>query len=107
MADKDTDKPQEQTAVKEAVKPSPVRKPPQPLPQYKVLLHNDDVNDMIYVVGTIVELTPLDVDQAKQRTIEADKTGVSLILITHKERAELYQEQFASKKLTVSIEPTE
>jgi ATP-dependent Clp protease adaptor protein ClpS len=107
MADKDTDKPQEQTAVKEAVKPSPVRKPPQPLPQFKVLLHNDDVNDVLYVVGTIVELTPLDVDQAKQRTIEADKTGVALLLITHKERAELYQEQFTSKQLTVTIEPTE
>ncbi len=107
MADKDTAKPQEQTAVKEAVKPSPVRKPPQPLPQYKVLLHNDDVNDVLYVVGTIVELTPLDVDQAKLRTIEADKTGVALLLITHKERAELYQEQFTSKQLTVTIEPAE
>lgn len=107
MAEHDNDKPQQQTAVKEAVKPSPVRKPPQPLPQFKVLLHNDDVNDMLYVVGTIIELTPLDIDQAKQRTIEADKTGVSLLLITHKERAELYQEQFTSKKLTVTIEPAE
>ena len=107
MADKGTDKPQSETAVKESVKPSPVRQPPKPLPQYKVLLHNDDVNDVLYVIGTIVELTPLDVDQAKQRTIEADKTGVSLLLITHKERAELYQEQFTSKQLTVTIEPTE
>jgi ATP-dependent Clp protease adaptor protein ClpS len=107
MADKDTDKPQEQTAVKEAVKPSPVRKPPQPLPQYKVLLHNDDVNVIDYVIGTIVELTPLSEKEAKQRTIEANDSGVALLLITHKERAELYQEQFTSKQLTVTIEPTE
>lgn len=107
MADKDTPKPQEQTAVKEAVKPSPVRKPPQPLPQYKVLLHNDDVNDFGYVIGTIVELTPLDEQEAKTRVKEADESGVSLLLITHKERAELYQEQFTSKQLTVTIEPTE
>lgn len=107
MADKDTDKPQEQTAVKEAVKPSPVRKPPQPLPQYKVLLHNDDVNDFGYVIGAIVELTPLDEPEAKTRVKEADESGVALLLITHKERAELYQEQFTSKQLTVTIEPTE
>jgi len=38
---------------------------------------------------------------------EADKTGVALLLTTHKERAELYQEQFTSKGLTVTIEPAE
>lgn len=94
-------------AVKEATKPSPVRKPPQPLPMWKVLLHNDDVNDREYVIGTLVELTPLDKQEAKQRTLEADKTGVALVLVTHKERAELYQEQFTSKRLTVTIEPAE
>ena len=31
----------------------------------------------------------------------------SLLLTTHKERAELYQEQFTSKGLTVTIEPAE
>ena len=34
-------------------------------------------------------------------------TGVALLLTTHKERAELYQEQFQSKGLTVTIEPAE
>jgi ATP-dependent Clp protease adapter protein ClpS len=38
---------------------------------------------------------------------EADKTGVALILVTHKERAELYKDQFESKGLTVTIEPDE
>jgi ATP-dependent Clp protease adaptor protein ClpS len=109
MADEPVEpiKPEGQTAVKEAVKPSPVRKPPQPLPLWKVLLHNDDVNDMPYVIETLVDLTPLGLNEAKQRTIEANDTGVALILVTHKERAELYQEQFQSKQLTVTIEPAE
>lgn len=94
-------------AVKEAVKPSPVRKPPQPLPPWKVLLHNDDVNAMDYVVDTILELTPLGKTEAVERTLEANDEGVALILVTHKERAELYKEQFESKQLTVSIEPAE
>jgi ATP-dependent Clp protease adaptor protein ClpS len=72
-----------------------------------VLLHNDDKNDVGYVVKTIVELTHLKEQDATLRTTEADKTGVSLLLVTHKERAELYLDQFQSKSLTVSIEPAE
>ena len=41
------------------------------------------------------------------RTVEANQSGLSLLLVTHKERAELYQEQFQSKGLTVTIEPAE
>jgi ATP-dependent Clp protease adaptor protein ClpS len=75
------------------------------LPPYRVLLHNDDHNEMFSVVRTIVELTPLRRPQATQATFEAHLSGVALLLVTHKERAELYQEQFASKRLIVTIEP--
>ena len=92
---------------KRARKPKPKQKPPQPLPPWKVLLHNDDKNEMMFVVFTVVELTPLNEDSARQRTMEAHETGVALLLVTHKERAELYKEQFASKGLTVTIEPAE
>lgn len=96
------------TAVAEPQrKTTPHKKPPQPLPPWKVLLHNDDKNDMPFVVNTIVELTPLNEDAAVQRMKEAHKSGVALLLTTHKERAELYQEQFQSKGLTVTIEPAE
>jgi len=90
--------------AKPARKQKPRRKPPQPLPPWKVLLHNDDKNDIGFVVNTIVELTPLNEQDAKLRTDEANNTGVSLLLTTHKERAELYQEQFQSKGLTVTVE---
>jgi len=90
-----------------ATKPAPKKDPPGLLPPWKVLLHNDDKNDYGHVIGTIVELTPLNKQEAELRTKEADKTGVALLLTTHKERAELYQDQFQSKGLTVSIEPAE
>lgn len=92
---------------KQQPKKAPRRVPPKPLPPWKVLLHNDDVNEMLYVVETIVGLTPLDPAQAAQRTLEAHKSGVALLLTTHQERAELYQEQFQSKRLTVTIEPAD
>jgi ATP-dependent Clp protease adaptor protein ClpS len=72
-----------------------------------VLLHNDDVNSFQYVLATIVELTPLKPEDAFRRMMEAHETGVSLLLTTHKERAELYRDQFQSKGLTVTIEPAE
>jgi ATP-dependent Clp protease adapter protein ClpS len=67
--------------------------------------HNDDVNDMLFVVRTLLDLTPLDLDGAKQVMLTAHKHGPALVLVTHKERAELYQDQFRSKALSVSIEP--
>ena len=88
-------------------KPKPKRPPSEPMPPWKVLLHNDDKNDMHFVIRTIMELMPLNEQAATVRTNEANDTGVSLLLVTHRERAELYKEQFESKGLTVSIEPAE
>ncbi len=83
----------------------PAKTPPKQLPRYKVLLHNDDRNEMTYVVGVIRKLTPLSREEAMVRMWEAHTSGVALLLVTHKERAELYSEQFASCGLTVTIEP--
>lgn len=89
-----------------AEKPAPTKKrgPVDTLPQFKVLLHNDAVNTIDHVVDSIVELTPLDHGRAVEVTLEANSSGVALVLVTHQERAELYRDQFQSKKLTVTIE---
>jgi len=92
---------------KRAPRKAPQKKPPQLLPPWKVLLHNDDKNEMMFVIRTVIELTPLNEKEAQQRTLEAHETGVALLLTTHKERAELYQDQFKSKGLTVTVEPAE
>lgn len=94
-------------APKRVRKRKPKSKPPQPLPPWKVLLHNDDKNEIVYVVDTIMQLTPLKQQDAIIKMKEAHETGVSLLLTTHKERAELYKEQFESKGLVVSIEAAE
>jgi ATP-dependent Clp protease adaptor protein ClpS len=86
-------------------KPQPTDRKPQQLPPYKVLLHNDDVNTFDHVVRSVMGLTPLQEEEAIQKTLEAHDQGVALLLVTHRERAELYQEQFTSLSLTVTIEP--
>ncbi|MCG3130342.1 MAG: ATP-dependent Clp protease adapter protein ClpS [Phycisphaerae bacterium] len=93
------------TAVLAPPKPARTDRKPQLLPPYKVLLHNDDVNTFEHVILSILKLTPLNAEDAIEKTLEADRSGISLLLVTHKERAELYQEQFQSVKLTVTIEP--
>lgn len=95
--------PQREPSSAVAEKPRSVE--PRPLPPYKVLLHNDDVNPMDHVVRAILELTPLRRLQAIRVMLEAHRRGVALVLTTHKERAELYRDQFASKRLMVTIEP--
>ena len=75
------------------------------LPPWKVLLHNDEVNFMGDVIDAILELTTLRRQDAILRMLEAHKSGIALLMTTHREHAELLQEQFTSKRLTVTIEP--
>jgi ATP-dependent Clp protease adapter protein ClpS len=81
---------------------SPTR--PQQLPPFKVILHHDAALDLMFVVRTVMELTRLCRAEATHKMWEAYHCGRSLLLITHRERAELYVEQFAYKGLTVTIE---
>ncbi|NBP51038.1 MAG: ATP-dependent Clp protease adaptor ClpS [Actinobacteria bacterium] len=81
--------------------------PPQrkPMPGWAVLLHNDDVNEFVFVARSVVEFARLTAAEAAERTVEAHESGVALLLVTHRERAELIQEQFQTRGLTVTIEP--
>lgn len=92
------------TATKSApVKAEPKRKSKR-LPPFKVLLHNDAVNTFDHVISAVVKLAYLPVEEAIVKTIEAHESGVALLLVTHLERAELLQEQFASMLITVTLE---
>lgn len=87
----------------------PVQQPHQtkagPLPPYKVILLNNTALDLMFVVRTVMELTRLCRAEATHKMWEAYHYGRSQLLVTHKERAELYVEQFASRQLLVTIEP--
>ncbi len=74
------------------------------LPRCKVILHAGGVTDMMFVVRTVMELTRLCRAEATHKMWEAHHSGRSLLLTTHKERAELYAQQFAARGLTVTIE---
>lgn len=100
-----TDAADSATSTLPAQKPAPPKRDPKLLPPYKVLLHNDAVNTFEHVIRSVVRLTPIGEDEAVIKAIEAHESGVSLLLVTHQERAELYADQFATLSITVTIEP--
>jgi ATP-dependent Clp protease adapter protein ClpS len=78
---------------------------PHQLPPYRVILKNNAAADMMFIVRTIMELTRFCRAEATHKMWEAHHCGRSLLLITHRERAELFVEQFGARGLTVIIEP--
>ena len=88
-------------------KPAPPKRKPKKLPPFRVLLHNDDENTFDHVIKSVRRLTTLSSQEAQVKAVEAHDTGVALLLVTHRERAELYVEQFASLSVTVTAEPAE
>ncbi len=100
----DVDAPPARNA-QQTTKPAETKNEPKQLPPYKVLLHNDDVNSFEHVIASILKVTTLKPQEAILRTLEAHESGLALLLTTHRERAELYIDQFASLKLTATTEP--
>ena len=75
-------------------------------PRYKVLLNNDPVNSMEYVITTLRQVVPqLSEQDAMAVMLEAHNTGVGLVIVCDIEPAEFYCETLKSKGLTSSIEP--
>ena len=74
-------------------------------PRYKVLLHNDPVNSMDYVVETLQVVVPqLSEQDAIRVMLEAHNNGVGLVIVCDLEPAEFYAESLKSKGLTSTIE---
>jgi ATP-dependent Clp protease adapter protein ClpS len=80
--------------------------PRRPLPQFKVILLNNADLDMMFVVRTVMELTRFCRTEATLKMWQAHYNGRAVILITHRERAELFAEQFEHRGLKVALEPS-
>jgi ATP-dependent Clp protease adaptor protein ClpS len=76
------------------------------IPRFKVVLLQSAFDDLMFIVRSVMELTRFPRAEATHKMWEAYHTGRSVLLTTYLERAELYVEQFASKGLSVTIEPT-
>jgi ATP-dependent Clp protease adaptor protein ClpS len=75
------------------------------LPPYKVLLHNDDYNEMMYVVQCLLKTVPgLGTERATEIMYEAHNHGKAVVTTCPLELAELYRDRLESFGLTATIE---
>ena len=83
-----------------------VRRRTQLLPPYKVILFDDDYNEMNYVVFALVHaVTQLTTPEAEEIMLTAHLAGKAIVIVCPKETAEYYQERILSYGLTATIEP--
>lgn len=76
------------------------------LPPYKVVLFDDDYNEMEYVVSALLHaVNNLSTQEAEHIMLTAHLTGSAVVIICPKEIAEYYQERLLSYGLTATIEP--
>ncbi len=84
---------------------TPVRDKAEILPPYKVILHNDDHNEMFYVVGALLKSVPgLSRRRAMQIMLQAHFTGKAVVTTCPLELAELYRDRLQGFGLTATIE---
>lgn len=75
------------------------------LPPYHVILHNDDVNEMLHVVQSLLRCVPsLTPPRATAIMLEAHLHGQAIVITCPLELAELYRERLESCRLTATIE---
>jgi ATP-dependent Clp protease adaptor protein ClpS len=75
------------------------------LPPWLVILHNDDHNEMLYVVRSLIKSVPkLGATRATQIMLEAHNHGKAVVTTCPLELAELYRDRLESFGLTATIE---
>ncbi len=76
------------------------------LPPWSVLLWNDDHNEMLYVVRSLLKAVPsLSRTKAVTIMLEAHNTGKAVVITCPLEHAELYRDRLLGFGLTATIEP--
>jgi len=82
------------------------RRRTQLLPPYKVILFDDDYNEMDAVVYALLHsVNNLSRQEAHSIMLTAHLTGSAVVIVCPKEAAEYYQERLQSYGLKVIIEP--
>lgn len=82
------------------------RRRAQLLPPYKVILFNDDHNDMEYVVAVLLHLiSHLSQQEATRIMLTAHLAGRAVVVVCPREHAEYYRERLTGYGLSATIEP--
>jgi len=80
---------------------------PREMPEWDVVLHRDEDNTIGDTIIALVEVTPLNLKDSAERTMQAHRDGRATLVTTHLERGELYRQQLSSRNLNVTLERSE
>jgi len=83
--------------------PAPPQAPPRNVPMYRVLIHNDDVTPMDFVVGVLVEIFRKTLVEASEIMLTAHEKQVALVVVLPLEQAELRIDQAHSVSRTAKF----
>jgi len=78
--------------------------PRKEMPRCKVVLLQDAKTEMMVIVRAVMDVTRLCKTEATHKMWEAHHSGRSVLLTTHRERAEFFAEQLAERGLKVAVE---
>jgi ATP-dependent Clp protease adaptor protein ClpS len=118
IADPHGPAPSAEPVVRPGAKPDDKKKPKRQSP-YAVVLHNDSLNTMYFVVGALRKVFGYDKQRAKTLMLRAHKGGKAQVWTGTRELAELRAEQLTAcgadpltawlgaKPLRVTVEPVE
>lgn len=73
-------------------------------PVWQVLVLNDPVNLMSYVVKVFQKVFSFSVQRAERHMIEVHRDGQSILWIGERERAEMYVQELQQWQLTAKLE---
>ncbi len=77
------------------------------IPHYAVILHNDDVHSMDFVVDSLLKSVPgLTQPEAIDIMLETHEKGQCVVIVCPLEQAEHYRDRIRSFTLVCSIERT-
>lgn len=74
------------------------------LPEYHVILMNDPDVDFEHVVNSVKNICFLSRDESIKKVTEAHKIGSSVLISTHRERAEFIQDQFFCSQPSIIVD---
>jgi len=71
---------------------------------WKVIVWNDPVNLMSYVVFVFMKVLAFNKQKAAKHMLEVHRLGKSIVATENREKAELYHQQIQAHGLTVTVE---
>jgi len=72
---------------------------------YQVILYNDDVNEFVYVIHSLIQVCVPSVQLATKICMEAHETGRAICYVDSKDKCLQIKRQLETFGLTCSVEP--